>query len=76
MDVFQVEERGFYVRMVCRKGEGVVVALYKALESLTCFHVQSSNVAALPEQFVLTFTLSVRCHSSSSFCFPGLIDHG
>ncbi|KAJ8640153.1 hypothetical protein MRB53_016847 [Persea americana] len=60
MDVFQVEEGGFYVRTVCRKGEGVVVALYKALESLTCFHVQSSNVAALSEQFVLTFTLNVK----------------
>ncbi|XP_058107903.1 transcription factor FER-LIKE IRON DEFICIENCY-INDUCED TRANSCRIPTION FACTOR [Magnolia sinica] len=60
MDVFQVEERGFYVRLVCNKGDGVAVALYKALESLTCFHVQSSNFSTLPGRFILTFTLNVR----------------
>ncbi|KAL6010141.1 hypothetical protein ACLOJK_000572 [Asimina triloba] len=60
MDVFGVEEGGFYVRLVCNKGEGVVVSLYKALESLTNFHLQSSNFSTLPGRFVLTFTLNVR----------------
>ncbi|KAF8396518.1 hypothetical protein HHK36_018142 [Tetracentron sinense] len=60
MDVFQVEERGFYVRLVCNKGEGVVAALYMALESLPCFDVQSSNFATVSERFVLTCTLNVR----------------
>nr|DAD48812.1 TPA_asm: hypothetical protein HUJ06_018749 [Nelumbo nucifera] len=59
MDIFQVEERGFYVRVECNKGEGVTVALYKALESLTGFHLQSSNCATVSDQrFVLTFTIN------------------
>nr|DAD48799.1 TPA_asm: hypothetical protein HUJ06_018736 [Nelumbo nucifera] len=60
MDIFQVEERGFYVRVECNKGEGVTVALYKALESLTGFHLQSSNCATVSDQrFVLTFTINI-----------------
>ncbi|KAG5238029.1 hypothetical protein OIU76_014538 [Salix suchowensis] len=60
VDVFQVEERGFYVRLVCIKGEGVAASLYRALESLTGFIVQSSNLATASEGFVLTFTLNVK----------------
>ncbi|XP_068636841.1 transcription factor FER-LIKE IRON DEFICIENCY-INDUCED TRANSCRIPTION FACTOR-like [Aristolochia californica] len=62
MDAFQVEERGFYVRLVIvsSKGEGAVVALHRALESLTYFTVQSSNFATLPDRLVLTFTLNAR----------------
>lgn len=65
MDVFQVEERGFYVRLVCHKGAGVAVSLYKALESLTSFHAQNSNLAAAAERFVFTFTLNVRRRTRS-----------
>lgn len=54
-----MEERGFYVRLVCNKGGGVALSLYKALESLTNFIVQSSNLATVSERFVLTFTLNV-----------------
>lgn len=32
MDVFQVEERGFYVKILCNRGGGVAVSLYKALD--------------------------------------------
>ncbi|EOY33688.1 Basic helix-loop-helix protein BHLH20, putative [Theobroma cacao] len=60
MDMFQVEERGFYIRLVCDKGEGVAVSLYKALETLTNFKVQNSNLNTASERFVLTFTLNVR----------------
>ncbi|KAL9416319.1 hypothetical protein AB3S75_039502 [Citrus x aurantiifolia] len=60
MGVFQVEERGFYVRLVCSKGEGVAVSLYLALESLTSFSIQNSNLTTVSEKFVLTFTSSVR----------------
>ncbi|KAL5832774.1 hypothetical protein ACOSQ3_016448 [Xanthoceras sorbifolium] len=65
MDVFQVEEKGFYLRLVCNKEEpgGVYVSslLYKALESLTStFNVQNSNLATVPDRLVLTFTLNVR----------------
>ncbi|KAL5831027.1 hypothetical protein ACOSQ4_016381 [Xanthoceras sorbifolium] len=64
MDVFQVEEKGFYLRLVCNKEEpvGVYVSslLYKALESLTSsFNVQNSNVATVPDRLVLTFTLNL-----------------
>ncbi|KAI3511842.1 hypothetical protein L1887_19002 [Cichorium endivia] len=59
MDVFQVEEKGYYVRLVCNKGRGVGVSLHKALESITSFHVQSSNLATDGDNFVLTFNLNV-----------------
>lgn len=59
MDVFQVEERGFYVKIVSNKGKGVAVLIYRVLESLTSFNVQSSNLAASAENYVLTFTLHV-----------------
>nr|GEZ26306.1 transcription factor FER-like iron deficiency-induced transcription factor-like [Tanacetum cinerariifolium] len=58
MDMFNVEEKGYYVRLVCNKGRGVAVALYKALESITSFQVQSSNLATVGDGFVLTFTLN------------------
>ncbi|KAI7745946.1 hypothetical protein M8C21_002648 [Ambrosia artemisiifolia] len=59
MDMFQVEEKGYYIRLVCNKGRGVAVSLHKALESITSFHVQSSNLATDGDNFVLTFTLNV-----------------
>ncbi|MCD7465921.1 hypothetical protein HAX54_002136 [Datura stramonium] len=60
MDVFQVEEKGFYVRLVCNKGRYVAASLFKALESLSGFNVQSSNLATSTNDYSLTFTLNVR----------------
>ncbi|RZC90870.1 hypothetical protein C5167_028702 [Papaver somniferum] len=60
MDVFQVEENEFYVRIICNKGDGVAVYLYKALESLTSFDVQSSKFATFPDKLDFTFTLNVK----------------
>ncbi|XWS28671.1 hypothetical protein CRYUN_Cryun25bG0091100 [Craigia yunnanensis] len=65
LNMFQVEERVFYIRLVCNKGEGVAVSLYKVIESLTNFKVQNSNLATVSERFALTFTLNVRdCEQS------------
>ncbi|GJX71770.1 transcription factor FER-like iron deficiency-induced transcription factor-like protein [Tanacetum coccineum] len=58
IEMFNVEQKGYYVKLVCSKGRGVAVALHKALESITSF-VQSSNLATVGDNFVLTFTLSV-----------------
>jgi hypothetical protein len=61
MDVIQVEEKGFYVRLVCNKGEGVAPSLYKSLESLTSFQVQNSNLSSpSPDTYLLTYTLDVN----------------
>ncbi|KAL7127196.1 hypothetical protein ABFS83_14G239200 [Erythranthe nasuta] len=60
MDVFQVEERGFYVRIVLKKGKGVAVLIYKAIESITTFNVQTSNLAADSDNYIFTFTLNIR----------------
>ncbi|XP_009793167.1 transcription factor FER-LIKE IRON DEFICIENCY-INDUCED TRANSCRIPTION FACTOR-like [Nicotiana tabacum] len=60
MDVFQVEEKGCYVRLVCNKGRHVAASLFKALDSLTGFYVQSSNLATSSDDYILTFTLNVR----------------
>lgn len=62
-----MEERGFYVRLVCNKGGGVALSLYKAVESLNNFIVQSSNLATVSDKFVLTFTLNVCFLFSQSF---------
>ncbi|KAI9196186.1 hypothetical protein LWI28_021783 [Acer negundo] len=73
MDVYQVEERGFYLRLVSNKEEGVSVSLYMALESLCSFNVQSSNLVTVPDtdRLVLTFTLNVR-DSESGMNLPNL----
>ncbi|KAI3994974.1 hypothetical protein MKX01_019788 [Papaver californicum] len=60
MDVFQVEENEFYVRIACNKGDGVAACLYKFIESLTSFHVQSSNFATFPHKLDFTFTLHAK----------------
>ena len=54
-----MDERSFYVRLVCNKGAGVAASLYKALESLTNFNLQNSNLTTVSERLVLTFTLIV-----------------
>ncbi|GJS40709.1 transcription factor FER-like iron deficiency-induced transcription factor-like protein [Tanacetum coccineum] len=59
MDMFNVDEKEYYVRLICNKGRGVAVALHKALESITSFQVQSSNLATIGDDIVLTFTLNV-----------------
>jgi hypothetical protein len=59
MDMIQVDERGFYVKIVCNKGERVASSLYKSLESLRDFNVQNSNLATIPDGFLLTFSLNV-----------------
>ncbi|KAI3856721.1 hypothetical protein MKX03_029988 [Papaver bracteatum] len=60
MDVLQVEEGVFCVRLACNKGEGIAVSLYKALDSLTSLDVQSSNFVTSPERLVLTFTVNIK----------------
>ena len=69
--MFQVEERGFYVKVVSNKEEKAAISLYKALESLTNFNVQSSNLATVSDTYVLTFTLTV----SSDHSYNSMIVH-
>ncbi|GKB26164.1 transcription factor FER-like iron deficiency-induced transcription factor-like protein [Tanacetum coccineum] len=59
MDMFKVEEKGYYVKLVCNKGQGVAAALHKGLESIKSYEVQSSNLATDGDTFVLTFTFKV-----------------
>lgn len=59
-----MEEKGFYVKVVCKSGGRVAISLYKALESLTSFNVQSPNLATVSDRIILTFTLNVRKPSS------------
>nr|GMD25387.1 transcription factor FER-LIKE IRON DEFICIENCY-INDUCED TRANSCRIPTION FACTOR-like [Ipomoea batatas]GME17946.1 transcription factor FER-LIKE IRON DEFICIENCY-INDUCED TRANSCRIPTION FACTOR-like [Ipomoea batatas]GME18952.1 transcription factor FER-LIKE IRON DEFICIENCY-INDUCED TRANSCRIPTION FACTOR-like [Ipomoea batatas] len=64
MDVFQVEERGFYVRIVSSKGQQVAASLYKAVDSLASLFISSSNLATTTHNYVFTFTFTVReCES-------------
>ena len=59
----EVGEGKFYVTVECSNGDGVATALYSAVESLECFHVESSDLSFNSDRFVLSLTLSV----SSSF---------
>lgn len=65
LDVFQVEERGFYLRLVCKMGERVAMSLYKVLESLTSFIIQSSNLTSASDRFILTATINVIIFNSN-----------
>ncbi|RID66550.1 hypothetical protein BRARA_D01683 [Brassica rapa] len=66
MDVIQVEEKGFYVRLVCNKGVGVAPSLYKSLESLRSFQVQNSNLSSpSPDRYLLTYALDGTCFEQS-----------
>ncbi|GAB2275138.1 hypothetical protein Dimus_009900 [Dionaea muscipula] len=69
MKVFQVEERGFFARVVSSKGQGVAALLYKALESLGDFTViESSNLTMAFDTFILTSTVMVcQCHELASY---------
>ncbi|KAK9126574.1 hypothetical protein Scep_015420 [Stephania cephalantha] len=67
MDVFQVGEGEFYVRLVCNKGGGVAVSLHRALESLTPFDIQNSNLTTTNDKFGLTFTISVSSTTTAFF---------
>ncbi|ESW04331.1 hypothetical protein PHAVU_011G086200 [Phaseolus vulgaris] len=60
MYMFQVDAKGFYVKIVCNKGEGVAASLYKSIESLRGFHVQNSNLSTVGNTFQLTFSLNVK----------------
>ncbi|KAD3337169.1 hypothetical protein E3N88_32689 [Mikania micrantha] len=59
LDMYQVDEKAYYVRLVCNNGRGVAVLLHRALESITSFQVQSSNLSTVGDDFVLTFTLNI-----------------
>ncbi|KAG6432799.1 hypothetical protein SASPL_104386 [Salvia splendens] len=72
MDVFQVEEGCFYVRIVSNRERGVAVLLYKALDSLKRFHVRSSNLASHDENYVLTFTLHVAAEEVETDVLPSV----
>ncbi|KAF3512903.1 hypothetical protein F2Q69_00002417 [Brassica cretica] len=64
--IIQVEEKGFYVRLVCNKGVGVTPSLYKSLESLSSFEVQNSNLSShSPDTYLLTYTLDGICFEQS-----------
>lgn len=69
MEVFQVEDREVYVRIVCNKGQGIAALLYKGLESLTSFKVHSSNLVTAAENYVFTFTMNVSFLSDQQ-CSP------
>lgn len=71
LEVFQFEERGFYIKLICKKGEGVAASLFKALESLHNFKIQNTNLATISDTYALTFNLNVR-DSDQPMSIPNL----
>ncbi|CAI9104965.1 OLC1v1003770C1 [Oldenlandia corymbosa var. corymbosa] len=59
MEVFKVESREYYVRLVCNKRQGIAALLYKALDSLGLC-VRSSNLGTAAENYFFTFTLTIN----------------
>ncbi|KAK9691202.1 hypothetical protein RND81_09G182800 [Saponaria officinalis] len=59
VEVINIEEKEYYVKIVSNRGHGVAACLYRALDSLRSFIIKSSNLTSLSDQFVLTFTLNV-----------------
>ncbi|XP_004288930.1 PREDICTED: transcription factor FER-LIKE IRON DEFICIENCY-INDUCED TRANSCRIPTION FACTOR-like [Fragaria vesca subsp. vesca] len=73
IDVSQVEEKGFYVKVGCNKGVGVATSLYKAIESLTSFNVLSSNLNTINSgRFEITLILDVKESQQEIINLPNL----
>ncbi|XP_050370682.1 transcription factor FER-LIKE IRON DEFICIENCY-INDUCED TRANSCRIPTION FACTOR-like [Argentina anserina] len=73
IDVSQVEEIGFYVKVGCNKGQGAATALYKAIESLTIFNVLSSNLNAVDSRRLeLILILNVKENQQEIINLPNL----
>ena len=69
-----MDEKGFHVKIMCNKGEGVAASLYKSLESLTGFNVQNSNLTTISDRsFLLTFSLNVSYILSLKFIYQSFI---
>ena len=59
----------FYVRVECNKRDGVTAALYSAIESLECFHIENSDLSFNLDRFVLSLSLNVKFLTLSLFFF-------
>ncbi|GAA0162313.1 DNA-binding transcription factor [Lithospermum erythrorhizon] len=59
IEVVQIEETEFHVRLVCKNGFGVAASLIKALELLSGFTLLNSNLASEAEDYVLRFNIKV-----------------
>jgi len=56
----EVGEGKFYVKVECNKGDGLASALYSAIESLECFHVENSDLSFNLDRLVLSLTFNVN----------------
>jgi len=56
----EVGEGRFYVKVECNKGDGVSSALYSAIESMECFHIENSNLSFNLDRFVFSLSLNVN----------------
>ncbi|KAG9143992.1 hypothetical protein Leryth_013882 [Lithospermum erythrorhizon] len=59
IEVVRIEETEFHVKLVCQNGLGVAGSLIKALELLSGFTLQSSNLAYEAEDYILRFNIEV-----------------
>ncbi|KAL6199846.1 hypothetical protein ACLB2K_029628 [Fragaria x ananassa] len=73
IDVSQVEEKGFYVKVGCNEGVGVATSLYEAIESLTSFNVLNSNLNTInSRRFEITLILDVKESQQEIINLPNL----
>lgn len=64
IDAFEIGNRRYMVTIECENRNGAAVSLYSAIESLTCLHMDNSNLSLSSNKFIVTLTLSVRMKNS------------
>jgi hypothetical protein len=60
IDAFEIGNQRYMVTLEFENRNGAAVSLYSAVESLTCFHLDNSNLSLNSNRFIVTLNLSVR----------------
>ncbi|KAF3323655.1 transcription factor FER-LIKE IRON DEFICIENCY-INDUCED TRANSCRIPTION FACTOR [Carex littledalei] len=60
IDAFEIGNRRYMVTMECENRNQAAVSLYSAIESLSCFHLDNSNLTLNSNKFIATLTLSIK----------------
>ncbi|TVU13945.1 hypothetical protein EJB05_37385, partial [Eragrostis curvula] len=70
----RVGEGRFLVTVECERRDGVAAPLYAAVESLSCFRVESSSLGrSAPDRVGATFTLKATCQEESATIGEGTV---
>ncbi|KAJ4762286.1 basic helix-loop-helix (bHLH) DNA-binding superfamily protein [Rhynchospora pubera] len=60
INAIEIGNGHYMVSIECENRNGVAVSLYSAIESLTCFRLDNSNLSANNNKFIMNLTLSIK----------------